>query len=90
MLITNACLYSPTPVTAWLNVNKITLPNGLTAYQLTGNIDQSKYPDGQYGSARASGDIIAVNNVSINESFLEENGVAKVKIGEGYRVLKVV
>ncbi len=89
VLITDACLYSETEPNEWLQVNRVDLGNGLTAYQFTGNVNQILWPDNKYASARANGTIINVDNIGPNETFLEENGLAKTKIGEGFRVIKV-
>lgn len=89
ILITNACLYSQSEPDEWLQVDRVDLGNGLTAYKFNGNISQILYPDGKYASARANGIITAVDSVGPNETFIEENGLAKTKIGEGFRVIKV-
>lgn len=78
--ITNACLYSQTPITGWIQVNSVDLGNGLTGF---------KNFDNKYASARAAGDIIWVDSPGLNETFEVKDGLAKVVIGEGPRVIKV-
>ena len=84
-LISNACLYSATPVSGWIVVNPVDLSNGLTAFQ---NAETGPNLN-KYASARAEGTITWQDSPSTNESFEVSNGLGKVIIGEGPRVIKV-
>jgi len=80
-LISNACLYSQTPITGWFIVNPIHNADGLTSYQ----------SNGKYASARENGSIEFVDNIGAYESFHETtNGLAYTFTGEGPRVISLI
>jgi hypothetical protein len=83
--LTNAALYSQTPITGWTAVDRLDLGNGKTAYYL---------PAGQtaaVASVRRLGVVVPMpaDNIGINETFTEHNGLASAVIGEGPFVLAI-
>lgn len=76
MLISNAAVFSATPITGWIHVT------------LVGK--SLKTDDGHNISVRANGNLEVNDNAGPNETFTQDGKTLVALIGEGYRVLHCV
>ena len=77
MLITNAAIYSQTPVTGWLRVDPVDAGGGCVRLR----------KDGHNLSVRADGNIEPNDNEGANETFAVRGDKLVADIGEGPRVI---